>query len=599
LGAIGTGVKLAADAEQMQVAFETMLGSAEQAKAMLSDLRQYAMKSPFSQVATVESAQLLLNYGVAADQIMPTMRMLGDIAAGDQNKMRGLSVAFGQMSATGRLMGQDLNQMINAGFNPLQEISKRTGESMGALKARMEAGGVSVEEVRQAMVDATSAGGRFFGMTDRQSATLTGRFSSMKDEVADTLRTIGQMLIDTFDFRGHVEAAGTTLAEFRSWITQSGRDVIIFGGALLGFVGALAAVRTAIQAATIATAIWKSISSPAGFAMVAAGILGATFAVASLEEMFNASSQRAMELSKNSAQAAASVRDLASAGKAPQQSGDGNALAKAMGSLRRIREEIQTASGNNLLRLQGEEASVLGRINEMTTFKDSVDKGMERVNALHSLLGEVKKSADQLGESKVSELTYEIERQIGLVSGYTDKMQKLRQEISGMSQIDIQAQELSQAGATHQQVEEFRTAAEEADRLKKLRAARESLIKEVQTPSESFKKQLDELHAMRQAGLIDQETFNRGRDLAAANMAKEEAAKDKKERQSSRPLEAMLRDSKASQEAIARGIMAGKDSPYKKLESIAERTAKATELGNTYLADLAERDPEVRQEVDF
>lgn len=90
------------------------------------------------------------------------MKMLGDISLGNGERLQSLSLAFGQVQASGRLMGGDLLQMVNAGFNPLEAIAKRTGETMIAVKERMSAGGVSVNEVEQAMKDATSEGGRFF-----------------------------------------------------------------------------------------------------------------------------------------------------------------------------------------------------------------------------------------------------------------------------------------------------------------------------------------------------------------------------------------------------------------------------------------------------
>jgi tape measure domain-containing protein len=121
--------------------------------------------------------------------------MITDIAAGDSQKLEGMTRAFGQMSGAGRLMGQDLNQMINAGFNPLQEISKRTGESMAVLKKRMEDGQISVDEVKQAFVDATSTGGRFAGMNDRMSQTTAGQYAKLKSEVEMLAIAMGTTLL--------------------------------------------------------------------------------------------------------------------------------------------------------------------------------------------------------------------------------------------------------------------------------------------------------------------------------------------------------------------------------------------------------------------
>lgn len=196
--AVGMGVKLAAEAEQSNIAFDVMLGSAEKAQAMLAGLTEYANHSPFDIAGTQDAAKQLLNYGIAAGDVIPTIKLLGDVAAGDMSKFKGLATAFGQMSATGKLAGDDLHQFINAGFNPLQEIAAKTGESMETLKKRMEKGGVSASEVTKAFQAATSEGGRFFGMTERQSGTIIGKFNTMKDGVSQALKTIGTELITRF-----------------------------------------------------------------------------------------------------------------------------------------------------------------------------------------------------------------------------------------------------------------------------------------------------------------------------------------------------------------------------------------------------------------
>lgn len=199
------GIKLAADAEQAQIAFEVMLGSGEKAGAMLAQLKAYSDKSPFNVTGVNAAAQKLLNYNIQAQDVLPTIKLLGDVAAGDMEKFDRLSTSFGQMSATGRLMGQDLLQFINAGFNPLQEISRKTGESMTVLKKRMEDGGISAYEVRDAFISATSEGGRFYGMTDRQSSTLAGKWSTLKDSVSTALRGVGEALVTNLDLSGWLD----------------------------------------------------------------------------------------------------------------------------------------------------------------------------------------------------------------------------------------------------------------------------------------------------------------------------------------------------------------------------------------------------------
>ena len=224
----GYAIKLALDAERAGVAFEVMLGSAEKSKAMLSELRAFANVSPFSLVQVREGAQLLLNYGIAAKDVLPTMRMIGDIAAGDANKMEQLSRAFGQITGVGRLMGQDLNQLINAGFNPLQMISKRTGEEMAALKKRMEDGAVSVDEVRQAMVDATSEGGRFYQMTEKMAATVGGQWSSAMDVIEGSLSAFGTVLLEAFDVQPILKGFNDTFGSLSATIESVSPYITMF-----------------------------------------------------------------------------------------------------------------------------------------------------------------------------------------------------------------------------------------------------------------------------------------------------------------------------------------------------------------------------------
>lgn len=201
IAALGAGaavagmMSLAAGAEQTAIAFEVLLGSAEKSKAMIDAMRALDMKTVFGMRELSESAKMMLNFGVAGEEVVPILSMITDIAAGDSQKLEGMTRAFGQMSGAGRLMGQDLNQMINAGFSPLQEISKRTGESMAVLKKRMEDGNVSVAEVKQAFVDATSAGGRFAGMNDRMSQTTAGQYAKLKSEVEMLAIAMGTTLL--------------------------------------------------------------------------------------------------------------------------------------------------------------------------------------------------------------------------------------------------------------------------------------------------------------------------------------------------------------------------------------------------------------------
>jgi tape measure domain-containing protein len=186
-----SALQTSAQMEQISVSFEVFTGSAETAKIMLGQLKDQAIKSPMQFQDITKGAQTLLGYGLTAEQVIPITRMLGDISGGNADKFSRLSLAFGQVNAAGRLMGQEARQMINAGFNPLQAISDKTGVSMAVLTQRMRDGQISVKEVGDAFISATSEGGRFFGMADRQSQTLQGSFNKLQESAKFALGEIG------------------------------------------------------------------------------------------------------------------------------------------------------------------------------------------------------------------------------------------------------------------------------------------------------------------------------------------------------------------------------------------------------------------------
>ncbi|MEE8706188.1 MAG: tape measure protein, partial [Oscillospiraceae bacterium] len=194
---LGTIVKYNAQMEQYQTSFTTMLGSAEKAQSMIANLKDFADKTPFEMSDLSKGAQTLLAFGTSANDIMPDLKMLGDISQGDKAKFDGLTLAFSQISSAGKLSGQDLLQCINVGFNPLSEISKKTGQSMGDLRKRMEAGGISAQEVAEAFKSATSEGGQFYNAMQNQSKTFNGQLSTLKDNVMTFLGNVSQGMQDT------------------------------------------------------------------------------------------------------------------------------------------------------------------------------------------------------------------------------------------------------------------------------------------------------------------------------------------------------------------------------------------------------------------
>ena len=190
-----TSLKLAAEAESSKIAFEVMTGSASTAEKLLKDFKKLDIQSPINYADFTRAGKTLLQFGVETSAITPVLRQLSAVSLGNSEQFQSLALAFSQVSAAGRLTGQDLLQFVNAGFNPLQEISRTTGESMIALKKRMEDGAISAAEVAKAFELATSAGGSFAGMNERLENSLAGQFSKMEGDIKAAATEIGTSLI--------------------------------------------------------------------------------------------------------------------------------------------------------------------------------------------------------------------------------------------------------------------------------------------------------------------------------------------------------------------------------------------------------------------
>ncbi|MDM1550661.1 tape measure protein [Empedobacter falsenii] len=194
-GAIGAkSLSLGIQQDLQNTSFEVLLGSKEASQKMVADITKYGMETPYDKMGLGEDVKTLLGFGIAGEKVMPVLKSIGDLAMGDANKMHSLTLAFAQMSSTGKLQGQDLLQMINAGFNPLNEISKKTGKSIGQLKKEMEDGSISSKMVEDAFYAATGAGGQFHEMAKKQGETLGGKWAQFQDLVNEKLLVLYQIL---------------------------------------------------------------------------------------------------------------------------------------------------------------------------------------------------------------------------------------------------------------------------------------------------------------------------------------------------------------------------------------------------------------------
>ena len=170
--------------EKQQTNLLTLLnGNAEAAERLSESITRYGSATPYDRTSLLEAQKTMMSFGLDADFAFQKLKNIGDIALGDKEKMKSLALAFSQATASGKLMGQDLMQMINAGFNPLEVISRKTGESIAQLKERMSAGGISAKELGEAFQMATQEGERFYKGAERAGATTAGRLEQIRDKI--------------------------------------------------------------------------------------------------------------------------------------------------------------------------------------------------------------------------------------------------------------------------------------------------------------------------------------------------------------------------------------------------------------------------------
>ncbi len=178
--------------QQLEMAFTTMLGSAEQADTLMSQLIKTAATTPFGMSEIANSAKQLLAYGVEADKVNETLIRLGDIAAGLSIPVNDLAYLYGTTMVQGRMYTQDLNQFLGRGIPLTQELAKQFGVTEGQVKELVTAGKVGFPEVEKAIISLTSEGGKFGGLMEAQSKTITGQISNIEDAIEQMFNEIGK-----------------------------------------------------------------------------------------------------------------------------------------------------------------------------------------------------------------------------------------------------------------------------------------------------------------------------------------------------------------------------------------------------------------------
>lgn len=187
LGIGKSAVMASGQMESLTAQFKTMLGSSEAAVKMMGDLNKFAGETPFETMDAASATQTLLGFGVESKDVLGILHQLGDVAGANSERFSGLALVYGQIQSTGKLMGQDLLQLINQGFNPLRVMSDATGISIAKLKEKMSAGQISAKAVADAFKIATSKGGMYFENLKNQAGTWQGVVSTASDNLKMSL----------------------------------------------------------------------------------------------------------------------------------------------------------------------------------------------------------------------------------------------------------------------------------------------------------------------------------------------------------------------------------------------------------------------------
>lgn len=288
---VQSGVDYNASMESYLTNFKVMLGNEELAATKLAELRKMAASTPFALSDLTEGTQTLLQFGIAADDTTGVLQQLGDISLGNADKLQTLVRAYGKMSSAQKVTLENVNMMIDAGFNPLNQICDATGESMSDLYKRISDGRVSFEELQYAVKAATSEGGQFYNGMLEASQTFSGRMSTLKDNVAaltgeltsGLFAALGDLVVKLNDVVTSFLDSDEKMAQLKDTIGIATSVVAAAGAAFLAYKGYVALATAAEVAHTVATTAMTAANAAAE-----AGATGLALAQAALNAVISA-----------------------------------------------------------------------------------------------------------------------------------------------------------------------------------------------------------------------------------------------------------------------------------------------------------------------
>lgn len=422
-------VSVRSEIQSLEVSFRTLLGSQEKATALMREMNEFAAATPLMIDDLAKGAQTMLGFNVNPDEVMPMLKAIGDISMGDAQKFQALTLSFSQMQSVGKLMGQDLLQMINAGFSPLAVMADKTGKSIGELKEEMSAGAISAEMVKQAFLDATSEGGQFFGMLDGQSNTIKGALGALSGAITDMFNSIGEQsegvitgaiksvkwLVENFETLGKILAGiiatyGTYKAVMMTVVALERLQVQLALAKMEGMTKQ-AALLDILKAKQLA--LNKAVTSLANpYVLLAMAIVGATYGIYKLataeteaekaQKRHNDQMERGKKMLEDYSQAVddyiAKIKDANATDL--QRTKAYEELLKLMPQLRgKSMDEVATMAGDDLDKLKKQNEDII----HYQQLKKNVEEAKKAIEDTQRYIDEIRRTPQYEGGNLINE----------------------------------------------------------------------------------------------------------------------------------------------------------------------------------------------------
>lgn len=293
LGAVS--LKQAADFETLRVSMDTLNGSVEEGARNFERLKEFSAATPFQLGDLAKAQNMLQGFGLSADDAFDSISMIGDIAAISGGSIDGIGIAFGQAAAEGRLMTQDVRQLINQGVPAIKLLADTMGVAESEILGLASEGKISFEILQESFRNATSEGGMFANGMERQSETIAGLFSTLKDNVSIALGDLGTAISEAFNMKEAIPALIKRIQQvseyFQSLSKDARKNIVLITTAIMGIGPALIAIGVTVTALGTTIAL---LTSP--ITLVVGAIAGLGVAILYLRDNWEAVVERISDI---------------------------------------------------------------------------------------------------------------------------------------------------------------------------------------------------------------------------------------------------------------------------------------------------------------